>query len=743
MRERTFILSNLMATFLAVVCAAPSFAQPGGILRGTVIVQGADAPMHNATVLIIQLGRAARTDLEGVYVFEQVPPGTYDVVAHMHALTDERRTVQIPPGGTVTLDFELRLSPLRQEITVTASGHEETTFDTFQAVTTLDSLQLSAKNAFALGEVLDNQPGVAKRSFGPGSARPVLRGFDGDRVLILSDGLPTGTLSSQSGEHAEPIDAASLERVEIVKGPATLLYGSNAIGGVVNAVTEHHMLHEHAHTGLRGYVSSGVGSNDNSAGGSVGFEYGVQRWLLWGNGGRQVASDYSSPLGRVEDSNTRLSSGSLGFGWFGSRPFFSAGYAVQDGRFGVPFAGEFHHHDDSAEEGNHAHDHTQVHETFTWQNVRFNTGIRNLNSFLERFRLIGNFSRWIHRELEGQEVATTFDNKSLNYRGTFDQRVNRRLLGSFGFQGVHRSYSAVGEEALAPPVTQNGIAIFTLQEMDLERAKIQFGARFDHTSYDPLGLPPRSFTGFSGAAGVRIGLWNHGALVTNYTRSYRSPALEELYNYGPHIGNLAFEIGNPGLAGEAGDGMDISLRHSSRSVRAQGNFFYYRLRNFVYMALTGETLHGLRVVNFDQADSRFRGVETSLDVALHPNFWINAGMDAVNAKLTQSNTPLPRIPPLRGRIGVDARFRGLSVKPELIMANAQDRIFPTETPTAGYSIVNLDLSYVIPKTHAAHVFSVTAFNLGNTLYRNHLSFIKDLAPEMGRGVRFNYTLRFF
>ncbi len=345
--------------------------------------------------------------------------------------------------------------------------------------------------------------------------------------------------------------------------------------------------------------------------------------------------------------------------------------------------------------------------------------------------------------MEGEEVATTFDNRTLNYRGTFDQHSIGPLLGSFGFQGVHRNYSASGEEALAPPVTHNGIAAFTLQEVNLERVKLQFGARLDHTRYDPIGLPPRSFTGFSGAAGIRVGLWNHGALVTNYTRSFRAPALEELYNYGPHIGNLAFEIGNPDLVGEQGHGVDVSLRHSSQSLRAEGNLFYYRLSDFVFMALTGETRHGLRVVNFNQGDSRFFGAEAALDVALHPNLWLNLGMDSVNARLTKLDTPLPRIPPLRGRLGLDARYRGLSVKPELIMASAQDRIFPTETPTAGYTVVNLDASYIIPHQHTAHVFSVTAFNLGDRLYRNHLSFIKDLAPEIGRGVRFNYTLKFF
>jgi iron complex outermembrane receptor protein len=376
---------------------------------------------------------------------------------------------------------------------------------------------------------LEGEPGVAKRSFGPGSSRPVLRGFDGDRVLVLNDGLATGTLSSQSGEHAEPVDATSLDRLEIVKGPATLLYGSNAIGSVVNTIAEHHTLHEHPHQGVRGHITTGANSINAQGMASAGFEYGRDKWMLWGSSSRQDASDYSSPLGRVENSETRQTSASLGFGWFGRKPFFSLTYSVHDGRFGVPFAGSFHHHDDAEEEHHHeGAKAARVHETYTLQNTRLNTGARKLKSFVERFRISANFSRWIHRELENSAIATTFDNRALNYRVTFDQKKLGPLRGSFGFQGLHRDYTAQGEEALSPPVKQDNVALFTLEEVELERVKLQFGGRLEHNHYDPLGLVSRSFIGLSGAAGVRVPLWKRGAVVSNYTHSYRSPALEEL-----------------------------------------------------------------------------------------------------------------------------------------------------------------------------------------------------------------------
>jgi iron complex outermembrane receptor protein len=242
---------------------------------------------------------------------------------------------------------------------------------------------------------------------------------------------------------------------------------------------------------------------------------------------------------------------------------------------------------------------------------------------------------------------------------------------------------------------------------------------------------------------MRVPTWKGGAVVANYSHSYRPPTLEELYNLGPHPGNATFEIGDPNLGREREDGIDLSLRHATSRVRAELNYFYYHFRDFIFLAPTGEIEDGLIVANYDQGDARYTGAEAKLDVGLYSNIWLISALDYVNAKLTDTNTPLPRIPSLRGRIGFEAFYKGFRVAPEAILAKDQDRVFPTETRTGGYAVFNVTASYTIAQQHLAHIFSVNGYNLGDRLYRNHLSFIKEFAPEIGRGVRLTYTLRFF
>jgi len=630
----------------------------------------------------------------------------------------------------------MRIAAVHEHVTVTASGQEETVREAFQSVTALESLALASKSAPSLGEVLENEPGVAKRSSGPGTSRPVLRGFDGDRVLILQDGVPTGTLSYQSGDHGEPMEASTLERIEVVRGPATLLYGGNAIGGVVNAISSHHQIHQHPHEGVRGHATAFGGSSNSLGGGSAGFEYGVKNWLLWGAGGGQRTGEYGTPLGRVENSQTRLEQASIGLGHYGRKFFTTAGYGVQDGRYGVPSPPE------DAEVGQHLEE-GPVTVPFRRQWARFSGGAQNLTPSIETLRLTLNYSDWSHRELAGDEVHNRFFNKQFSYRGVFEQAARRRLNGSFGFMGHHRDYKSLGEESLTPPVTQNSMAAFAVEQFDLKLLRLQLGGRLERTAYNPAGLRPRSFTGLSAAAGIQRSLWEGGSAVLNYTHSFRAPALEELYAFGPHAGNLTFEIGDADLERERAEGLEASLRHHSSRLRADFNVFHYWIGSYVFLAPTGILHSGLLEADYRQGDATYRGAEARLDVGLRPDVWLNFGLDTVRAELTRSDLALPRIPPLRGRLGVDIHYRGFNFRPGLDMASRQDRVFPTETPTAGYAVFNLETSYILTRRHALHVFGVRAFNLNDRLYRNHLSFIKGFAPEIGRGVRFHYTVQFF
>ena len=710
------------------------FAQSNGTVRGTVILGENGKPVRNALVTLLQLKRSVTTDEKGNYEFTDVPPGKYDVVAHLDRVPDVVQSVDVTAGGSVSADFQIQLSGVREEVTITATGTEQAVSSSIQSVEVIGSVDLAKKSPVSLGEALDGELGISKRSFGPGTARPVIRGFDGDRVLVLQDGNRIGGLGFESGDHAEPVDVLTVEKVEVVKGPATLLYGSNAIGGVVNAITGH----DSAHKGTTGYLT-GVGStNGGQAGGSAGVEYGTEKWLVWANGGGQRSGDYNTPIGRVRNSFSREGNVATGFGYYPAKGFFSVNYTFDKRTYGIPFDPD-------------VVDPEVVFLNPRRHSVEFKGGFRESTSFVSAGTFSVQYNDYTHSEINSftGEVGTAFKNKSFLYQGVFDQRKAGKLSGRIGFWGLHRDFEASGDEALAPPTIQNAFAVFGLETLDFERASIQFGGRLENNRYNPSEtvqrgvLPRRSFTGFSGAIGLRVPTWTGGAFVANYSHSYRAPSLEELYNNGPHPGNQAFEIGDDNLNRELGDGIDFGLRHSSKRVRFEANGFYYHIKDFVFLAPTGNIVDDLTEAEYVQGTTRYAGTEAKLDIGLHPSVWLNLGTDYVNAELTSDGTPLPRIPPLRGRVGLEYRYKGLLLNPELVMAQDQSRLFPTETRTAGYAVFGLSGSYLFASQHSAHIISFNAFNLGDRLYRNHLSFIKQFAPEMGRGLRVTYTLRFF
>ena len=778
-------------------------------------------PLQGANVLIVELGRSILSDDDGGFTFDNVPPGTYHVVAHLdHIFTEAAKTVEVDSGSEASVDFLLSLATERYEITVTASERHETTFESFQDVESLNAYDLSEVTAISLGEALDHRvgTGIAKRSFGPGSARPIIRGFDGDRVLIMEDGINTGTLSSQSGDHGELVNVGQLARLEIVKGPAALLYSGNAMGGTVNAISRHHEHHPHPHQGFRGFLSGSAGTANALAGGNAGFELGVGKVMLWGHGGANRTGDYAVPDGgQVFNSRTEMTNGGGGLGWYGNSMYLTAEARVDSGEFGVPFAHEFHAHghedehghddDDDHEEGEHKegeeedhdeeehHDEEEELERVSLQSrrtsYRLNWGLPNLAGPVESFSLKLSLTDWRHDEIEHLHdgdsiIGTTFNNDRFTYRGVFEQAKVGALSGRFGVWGVDRAYEVTGEESLSPPIDQKGLAFFALEELDFERFKIQFGGRIETQRYNPAYAEreghdhdeeeehhadddddegeegedhdhdhedeheheapdaiDRAFTGGSAAIGIHADTWQGGAFVANFSRSFRAPSLEELYNFGPHPGNRAFEVGDPSLDAEIGNGFDVSLRHQEGRVRAEINWFYYDFSNFIFPFTTGEEVDEFLEIEFTQRNARFTGAEANLGIALHDVLSLNLGMDYVDAKDTESNTYLPRIPPLRGRIGFDLRTGGFRLSPEFVMASEQNRTFTGETSTPGYTVVNLKAAYTIARPGLAHQFAAEVFNIGDQLYRNHSSFIKDLAPEIGRGVRFTYTVRFF
>ncbi len=735
---KLFSISAILLTFSISI-----FAQTNATISGKITFTADQKPLHNATVQIVQLKKTVQTDEDGSYKLENIPAGRYTILAHFDGFSDVAKTIVLMSGATSSIDFTLSLVAVKEQVTVTASGAEQSTFDSFQSVNSVSSNTISQRASTSIGEVLEGESGVAKRSFGTGSARPVIRGFDGDRVLVAQDGVRSGSLGSQSGDHGEPIDTLGVERIEVVKGPATLLYGSNAIGGVVNAISNHE---DSAHDGFRGYATVLGGTANRQFGSSGGLEYGYKKFMVWGNSSFQNTNDFNTPLGKVPNTASRATSSSIGAGYFVDKGFLTGQYNFDKRRYGIPFAGLFEGEPDA-----------EIDLDMRSHNYRLNGGFRDFDSFITGGKFTFNYNKYQHKELEVidgiDNVGTVFDNRTISYRTLLEQKPFQKLTGRFGVEGYNREYQTVGAEQLIDgKVKQNMFSVFGLEEFRFGRVSFQLGGRVENNRYRPENtlLQNRSFTGFSGAVGMRVGLWENGAFVVNYTSSYRAPALEELYNFGPHIGNVTFEVGDQNLKRERANGFDMSLRHQSNRIRFETNFFYYRINDFVFLAYTDEDNDGivdiedgLPVANYTQGNSQYFGAEFNFDTTFnqYAGFFVNA--DFVRAKLVNSDINLPRIPPAKMKFGFDFNFKGLNVRPEGVFVSSQERLFPLETRTGGYGLFNVSAAYVIGRQHNAHIIGINAFNLFDKEYRNHLSFIKDLAPEIGRGVRLSYTFRFF
>ena len=617
-------------------------------------------------------------------------------------------------------------------MTASATG-AATPFETFNAVTSLDTSEIMKKYGATLADVLEYEPGVAKRTFGPGTSRPIIRGFDGDRVLIMQDGIRTGDLSSQSGDHGVSIDPAGLQRVEVVKGPATLLYGSNAIGGVVNAISPQEAFRSTPFSGTLGGAE--LRRRQRERAGRVRRQRAARPGAVARLRRLDDAPDRRLRRSRRDNRELRHPPDDWrGRRVVGGEPRASSASALGSSATATGFR---------SRASSRATTSLQIDLKLERQQVRFDAGARNLGGAFD--------TRAGHRRLPGLPARRARDRgrrggtrHAIHEPGLLAARrggaaKSARLGGRFGVDFLTRDYEAIGEEALAPTTSQNAFAAFAYEELSVGKHRVLLGGRVEHTGYDATDIGTRSFTGASGSVGFHAALGANGAFVANLTGASRAPALEELFNFGPHPGNLAFEVGDPDLEMERTFGFDASLR--SRAKRASGelNFFYYDISNFVFLDVTDEIEDGLRVSNYVQADSRFTGMEAAGHFGLGGRAMLNASVAFVSATLTATDEHLPRIPPFQGRVNVDLPLRQMTITPEVIFSAKQSDVFRDETPTDGWATFNIIATYQLYRGHQTHMLSITGYNLTNTEYRLHTSFIKDLAPEMGAGVKAAYS----
>jgi iron complex outermembrane receptor protein len=728
-------------------------------LTGRLLNSLSGEPIGGATVQIDELRRQTVSAADGTFAFENVPSGTYHLSVRSSGYSSRRTEITVSAAAAAAAD--LRIDPelhFEQVVSVSADA-PRSQFESFQPTSVLVGQELSKQLEMSLGATLENQPGVASRSFGPAPARPVVRGLDGDRVLILQDGQRMGDVSSQSGDHGVTINPAAAQRIEVVRGPATLLYGANAIGGLVNVITED--IPTRPVGGATGNVTMDLGSAAKEAAGAADVRVGNGKFALHAGGGGRRSGNVDTPEGEIDNSQSRNGFGTVGLSWTGTRGYFGGSYGYDDMKYGIPVV-----------EGG------ILQLTPRRHSFSLRGGGQNLSGAFDAFRATLAVRRYQHDELEGDEVGTAFKNDTTEIEIMGSHRAAGRVKGSIGAWVLDRAFAAEGAEALSPPVDQTGFAAFLFEEVTWPHVTFQFGGRVDRNKYSPTDFAERDFTDLSGSVGLLLrpaAADDRFTIAASLAHAARPPALEELYFFGVHHGNFALEVGNPDLKSERALGFDLSARW--RGGRASGEVTWFRndVRNFIFRNfLDHEEFeereeefvdrfggrepagheHGaeggeeeeeeeeLAIVEFVGRDAVLQGIEAHADFAVTSRVFVELGADYVRGSVKNSDDSLPRIPPFRFRGGVRYQYSGLQVGGEVIGVAKQDRVFGMEEPTDGYGLLKLFTSYSFNAGGAVNTITARLDNVADELYRNHLSLIKHLVPEMGRNFKLLYNVRF-
>lgn len=657
--------------------------------------------------------------------------------------------------------------------------------DLFERVTPASVVELPGlvlRRRSTLGETVSHLPGVSSTGFGPNASRPVIRGLEGDRIRLLQNGMGMIDASAASADHAVTVDPASLDRIEVVRGPAALLYGGNAVGGVVNVIDGR--IPQTAARGLRASVEPRLGGPDDERGGSLRLDAGTGRFALHASAYGRTTGDLRIPgspvssrlqalssagqaninaahqnaRGRQPNSGQRSEGGSVGSS------------VVWDRGFGGLSFGEFNSNYGAVGEPAVRID---------MQSHRWDAAgeVRELGGFFRTAKFKLGTSQYQHREINGGVVETTFRSSGHDLRLELQHDRIGPLQGVFGFQSGVLRLSAEGSEAFLPTTRQESNALFFYEELPLGAVRLSFGGRYDsvRAKSDPFiaagtAADARRFGAKSGSIGALWPFTPGWALAANGNYTERAPTSTELYANGPHLATTAFEVGNRTLGKERSRALDLVLRKTAGTFTGSAGVFVNRFSNYVYLAPAIDPASGRQFYrdaedrtqrdsdptvwagfgesipefNFVQVPATFRGFELEgrwraweqrgrvLD--------LSASADLVRA--TSNGQPLPRIPAAKIVLGADVRMpQGFAGGVEVIRVAAQNRIptYPsvltTNLPTDGYTLLNATLSY---RFRAAADSSWELFargtNLGNREARNHASFIKEVSPLPGRGL---------
>ena len=665
------------------------------------------------------------------------------------------------------------------DIIVSAEGLEELDFIAGQDVVDADEIQRNLDGQ--IGEVLSKVPGVSATSFAPGASRPILRGLDGERVRVLIDGIGTGDVGNTSADHATTIEPLTTERIEVLRGPTALLFGSQAIGGVVNVIDRRIPL-EVPEGGFDIEGLAAIDSVSNLRSGGATLEAGLGDSVVLSVGGSyRETNDLEIPgfqlsdalradilgdadeeeeegefeeaeelreaanqEGFIPNSFTESWTAHGGIGFFLGESSFGASVSYFDTDYGVignPEGG----HAEGEEEGEGGEEEEEEEEeivTIGLEQLRvdFRGDIALGDGFLSRLKLRAGYTDYTHTEFEGPEVGTVFDTETFEARAELIQNGG----GVIGAQFVSRDFSAIGEEAFVAPHDTTQFALFTAQEFDLGGVELEAAGRYENVSVesDVLGVD-RSFDLFSGALSLVLEAGENARGGITGSRSERAPAGEELFANGPHIATQTFEIGDVDLETESAWGVEAFFRADFADGSFGVSVFYQNFEDFIFLNATGEEEDELPVFEFLQEDAQFFGFEADLVLPLVKNddFTLTTDLRAsfVSADLNDdggviARGDLPRIPPVSLLGALEGEFQNLNLRGEVQWFGEQENVTEFEAPTDAFAFVNLYASFKPLPENDNFVIQIAGENLFDTEGRRHSSFTKEFAPLPGRNL---------
>lgn len=658
-----------------------------------------------------------------------------------------------------------------ERIKVTALGKVDGATRIVAPYNSLENDEVLARGG-NLGDLLNGLPGVHIDSFGGGASRPVIRGQTSPRLKVLSDGSAVLDASDISPDHAITVDPLLAQRVEVLRGPATLLYGGGAIGGVVNILddkipTEMPLDGVQSTLALRGNtvaderayaISLTSKATDNTA-------FHLER-------SDKESDNYESaskiqPI--VYGSFSESTNTSAGFSWIGEDSFIGMSYSYRKDNYGLP--GHSHEYEHCAPVGStlqcgdgddHDHDHGDGHNhvpivDLSSRRVDLRGQFNNPFSGIERLRIRASHTDYQHQELDDGTVGTTFSNKGYEGRIEADHKEIWGLEGIVGVQFSDTRFSSVGTEAFIPVTDSTSQGVFAVERYQLSDTwLLEGGARYEQQRYktvnDPRNRPDYDDSTFSWSGSSIWSLTSDTTLAVTYSKAQRLPHAQELYAAGVHLATNTYECGlldasftcggaenDSGLRKETSHNIDISLQKHAGDLTYSVNLFRNDAKNYIY----GRTLdqhENLRLIKYTQRDAVLKGVEA--EVSYQINSMLSASLfgDYLKAELDGGEN-LPRVSPKRLGSRINLTVNSLDTSLEYYRVSQQNDIAEFESATPGYDMLNLSVNYSFPASKKYTVF-VRASNLLDEEVWSHTSFLANVVPMSGRNISFGARIQF-